>query len=398
MVIVASSEDLGVAARQALPTWGDIEGVVLVCREVQRLTPDVSTFLFEPSSPALFAHEAGQFLTLELEIDGRPVSRCYTISTPPTRPYLIGITVKRQPGGLVSNWLHDTVRPGTQLAADGPYGSFTLGSSALSPAGGGKYLFLSGGSGATPLMAMTRTAFDLARGDDIRYVHSARTPDDILFRRELDLMASLAPGIDVSYVCERDAPGERWGGLRGLLSVDLIRVAVPDLHDREVYCCGPAPYMAAVRGILRELGFDMQRYHEESFTFEQLPEAERLAVLAAETDTVGAGLADGVFADGVLDGGGLVDEAAVTTYTVSFARSGTTIPCRSDEKILDAAYAAGLAPASSCGQGMCGTCKTTMLSGTVDMQHQGGIRPREVAQQKMLLCCSTPTSDVTLDA
>ena len=66
--------------------------------------------------------------------------------------------------------------------------------------------------------------------------------------------------------------------------------------------------------------------------------------------------------------------------------------------VLDAAYAAGLSPASSCGQGMCGTCKTTMISGTVDMQHNGGIRPREIARNKVLICCSKPTSDLTIDA
>ena len=66
--------------------------------------------------------------------------------------------------------------------------------------------------------------------------------------------------------------------------------------------------------------------------------------------------------------------------------------------MLDAAYAAGLTPPSSCGQGMCGTCKSTMLSGTVDMQHMGGIRPREIAQNKVLICCSKPLSDLTIDA
>ena len=66
--------------------------------------------------------------------------------------------------------------------------------------------------------------------------------------------------------------------------------------------------------------------------------------------------------------------------------------------MLDAAYAAGLNPSSSCGQGMCGTCKTTLLSGNVDMQHHGGIRPREIAQNKVLICCSKPLSDLTIDA
>lgn len=90
-----------------------------------------------------------------------------------------------------------------------------------------------------------------------------------------------------------------------------------------------------------------------------------------------------------------IHETAV--YSVEFIRSGRTITCRADENVLDAAWTAGLTPASSCGQGMCGTCKTTMLSGDVDMQHNGGIRPREITQNKILICCSKPRSDLRID-
>ena len=104
-----------------LPAWGDTDSTTLVCRQVQELTHDVKAFLFEAEGPALFCHEPGQFVTLHLNIGGRPVDRCYTITTPPTRPHLLGITVKRQPGGLVSNWLHDTMTPGTRIAVLPPY-------------------------------------------------------------------------------------------------------------------------------------------------------------------------------------------------------------------------------------------------------------------------------------
>ena len=90
--------------------------------------------------------------------------------------------------------------------------------------------------------------------------------------------------------------------------------------------------------------------------------------------------------------------SATRTYSVEFVCSGRTFTCADDENVLDAAFAAGLTPPSSCGQGMCGTCKTTMLSGTVDMQHMGGIRPREIADNKVLICCSKPLSDLTIDA
>lgn len=365
----------------ASAVWGELDNVGLICRQVQEITHDVKTFLFEPSQPAVFAHQPGQFVTLQLQIEGQPVSRCYTISTPPTRPHLLGITVKRQPGGLVSNWLHDTITPGTRVSADGPFGVFTLPNRERA-----KYLFLSGGSGVTPLMSMTRSLFDLGSDADVVFVHSARTPADIIFRRELDAIAAAAPNIAVFHVCEQNSPGEPWGGLRGRLSLPVLQHLVPDLTDREIYCCGPTPYMNATRRMLIEGGCVVENYHQESFSFEELP----MQAFAADDS------ADPL-AGGSLNGAS-PSQTSVATFTVEFTRSGRTFPCAADQNVLDAAYAAGLNPMSSCTQGMCGTCKTSVLAGSVDMNHNGGIRPREIAANKVLICCSKPLSDLSLDA
>jgi glycine betaine catabolism B len=373
-----AAEQLLPGHQSSLAVWGEVDDSTLICRQVQDITHDVKTFLFESPHPVVFQHEPGQFVTLQLQIDGRPVSRCYTISSPPTRPHLLGITVKRQPGGLVSNWLHDTMAPGQRISADGPFGVFTI-ARHQSP----KYLFLSGGSGITPVMSMTRTLYDLGSDADVVFVHSARTPADIIFRRELETIASTVPTVRVVPVCEQDSPREPWGGLRGILSAEMLRLLVPDLAERVVFCCGPAPYMAAVRRMLDVAGFDMQNYHEESFSFEDLAMKE----FSTHATT-----------DAVANDERQSDATQANTYSVEFARSGRTFTCADDEYVLDAAYAAGLSPASSCGQGMCGTCKTTVLSGTVDMQHNGGIRPREIAQNKILICCSKPLSDLTIDA
>jgi ferredoxin-NADP reductase len=230
-------------------------------------------------------------------------------------------------------------------------------------------------------MSMTRTLYDMGSDADVVFVHSARTPSDIIFRRELETIASTVPTVRVVHICEQDSPREPWGGLRGFLSQDMLPLLAPDLAERVVFCCGPAPYMAAVRRILVDVGFDMSNYHEESFSFEDLT----LDKPPAPTNGATIDTAHG-------------ESSGTTTYSIEFARSGKTFTCAEDEYVLDAAYAAGLSPASSCGQGMCGTCKTTMLSGSVDMQHNGGIRPREVAQNKVLICCSKPLSDLTIDA
>ncbi|MFC8431832.1 2Fe-2S iron-sulfur cluster-binding protein [Streptomyces sp. NPDC057253] len=351
----------------ALP-WNDEDtGGLLVCKQVHVLTPDVRTFVLQPPQPRLFRHDPGQFLTLGVDIDGRSVERCYTISSPPTRPHSLTVTVKRVPDGLVSNWLHDHLRPGGTVLARGPLGDFSF-TRHPSP----KYLFLSGGSGATPMMAMTRTLYDLAHPADVVFVHSARTPDDILFRRELDLIAATAPTIRVAHVCEQDGPTEHWGGHRGRLTLDMLRQIAPDFRQRKIFTCGPACYMAAVRDLLSAAGFPMDRHHEETFTFEP-PQADEPP--ADPTDT-----------------------AENPSYTVEFTRSRRTLTCDADTSLLAAASRAGLSLPASCAQGMCGTCKTTLLSGSVDMRHNGGIRPREIAQNKILLCCAKPREDLVVDA
>ncbi len=370
-----------VPSLQSQVCWADEDQTVLVCTAVSDVTHDVKNFVFEPEGDQLFEFDAGQFLTLMLDIDGTRVNRCYTISSPPTRPNRIAITVKRVVGGKVSNWVHDNIVPGSKVTALAPLGAFTL---ASRPAK--KLLFLSAGSGITPLMSMLRTLYDLGSDTDVVFLHSARTPSDIVFRSELAAIETLMPNLRVVHVCEADYPSERWGGMRGRLSPTMLHTIVPDLLERTIFNCGPVPYMDAVRRVLGELDYDLGSYHEESFTFDDPatpgatppPEGVAYEDIAVAAPPAGA--------DGV------------ATYSVEFTKSGRTVTCRADENVLDVALAAGLRLPSSCSQGMCGTCKLPKLSGEVEMNHNGGIRPREIAAGKILVCCSKPLSDLSLDA
>lgn len=220
-------------------------------------------------------------------------------------------------------------------------------------------------------MSMTRTLVDLGADADVAFVHSARTPVDIVFRHELAGIAANQSGVRITNVCEDDHASEVWTGPRGRLSTGLLSALVPDLHERIVYTCGPAPYMASVRQILADVGFDFAGYHEESFSFDVPIAAVPLLDAPAAPAAVG--------------------------YTVEFVKSGQTVTCAPDQSVLDAALAAGMRLASACGQGMCGTCKVPLLDGDVDMNHQGGIRPREIREGKILVCCSVPRGDLRID-
>jgi glycine betaine catabolism B len=350
------------------PKWDADADDTLVCCHVVQETHDVVSFFFRAPTPRLFRFQPGQFVTFEFTINGEVINRCYTMSSAPTRPDTFSITTKRKPGGIVSNWLHDTMRPGMEVKVLGPAGEFSC---AQHPAD--RYLFLSGGSGITPLMSMARTYFDLGASHDIVFVHSARAPRDIIFRRELDMMTTAMPSFRTALVCERPAPDDTWTGLTGYLTRPMLREIARDFMHREVFCCGPEAYMTAIRTLLSDAGFDMTHYHEESFSFERKAEAAAASRVVSNACAVEGG------------------------FRIEFAKSAQTISCRPDQFILDAAKAAGMRLPFSCAQGMCGTCKTKKLSGEVAMTHQGGIRKREIDAGMILPCCSKPLSDVTLE-
>jgi len=348
--------------------WREEIDQPVVCVGVQQETHDVMSFTLRADEPTMLRFDPGQYVTVTAEIDGELLSRCYTIASAPTRPDLLTITVKRVPGGPVSNWLHDHVQTGTRVWVTGPHGRFTTAQHRAR-----KYLFLSAGSGITPLMSMARTAADLASTSDIAFVHSARTPADIIFRAELAHLQASHDGFRVVAICEQDSDVEAWPGPRGRLTLPLLREAVPDLEEREVFTCGPAPYMDAVRNLLAQAGVDPSRCHDESFDFTK--------AAAADGSIPGAPSA----------------QSETGAHSIELRRSARTISCGAGTSILTAAALAGVTLPSSCGEGVCGTCKSTLVSGDVEMNHGGGIRKREIEQNKILLCCSTPTTDIVVD-
>lgn len=353
-----------------VPFWNSDEDTTLVCRAVRAETHDVKTFVFASEEPRRFVFDPGQFVTFELKIAAKTVFRSYTIASPPTRPFTLEVTIKRVPGGVVSNWFHDEVAPGSRLEAALPMGDFTF---MRHPSQ--KFLFLSAGSGITPLASMTRTLHDLGDARDVIFVHAARTPADIVFRDELAVLARRAPNLRVVHLCEADAPFEAWSGLRGRLSAEKLREIAPDFADREVFVCGPRPFMEGAAAILLALGHDRLRHHEESFSFEDLAAAAPSAEPSADAES----------------------PDTVVVHRVEFARTKRVIECESPLSILEAARRAGVRLPSSCAKGVCGTCKSKVLSGTFVQDPVGGIRPREVAAGMALLCSARPTSDLVVD-
>jgi ferredoxin-NADP reductase len=360
------------AVVQSVATLADIKpwdslSEELECTMVLDNSADVKSFCFQTSRPSWFRYAAGQFVTIEVEIAGRKHVRCYTLSSSPSRPVCLTITVKAEPGGTVSNWLHANLKVGHRIRAGGPAGIFSVD---LHPAN--KYLFLSGGVGITPLMSMTRWLFDLGRHTDVCFIQCARTPADLLCRSELEAISAQRPEFRVALVCERPNPYGAWTGYSGRINQLMLELICSDYREREVFCCGPEPFMQAVRDFLRVAGYNMARYHEESFSAPVHDASEA----NAHVDDV------------------RIEEAR--TAQVSFAVSNRQVECREADTLLDIARSVGLHIPSACLLGVCGSCKVRKLEGQVHMVHNGGIADEDVTDGWVLACCSRPLGRVVL--
>jgi glycine betaine catabolism B len=291
----------------------------LRCIQVIDQTPDVKTFRWVGAAGERFEYLPGQFVLLDLVIGGQSVSRCYSVSSSPSRPYVLEFTVKRV--GLVSNWLHENVSEGFELTIMGISGSFVY----TGPKE--KVLLLSAGSGITPMMSMARWISDMAHPVDVVFLHSARSPQNIIARSELAFLAR--ENLQVWFTVTE--PGEDWSGLTGRVDRAMLG-SVPDLLDRTVYVCGPEGFMTGVRQALMDLGLPLGQYHEESF------------------------------------GGApaIVEVPKVETATIEFAKSNKTVNPNAGETLLEAGLRSGITMTHGCKIGACGVCKLKLRSGAVD--------------------------------
>ncbi|WP_110689781.1 hybrid-cluster NAD(P)-dependent oxidoreductase [Salinicola endophyticus] len=345
--------------------WHDSE--TLECVSVLPETPNVATFCFQAPSGGLFRYLPGQFLTLALPTAEGVVHRTYTISSSPSRPMSLTITVKAQRGSVGTRWMLDHLQPGMRVKAIGPAGRFSLGDA---PAR--KYLFISAGSGITPMMSMTTYLYDQGRDPDIVFVNCARRPSEIIFRERLEHIASRVTGIELRWVVEQTDRYAPWTGYQGFFNQLMLGLMAPDYLEREVFCCGPEPFMQAVRDALVGLGFDLDNhYHQESFDA-PLPETSDVP------DSV------------------VLDEES--RAEIAFSRSAVTHRCSETDTLLGAAKAAGVSIPSGCTFGVCGSCKVKKLAGDVHMVHNGGITDADIEAGYVLACCSHPRGAVVIDA
>jgi glycine betaine catabolism B len=285
-----------------------------------------------------------------------------------------------------------------------------------------KLLFISAGSGITPMMGMSRWTYDTTTDCDVVFLHSARSPEDIIYRQELEMMACRQPNFQLALTMTKPVPRHGWHGFTGRISTSLIQAIASDFGDRTIYVCGPEGFMAGVKTLMQSLNFPMQNYYEESFSPPKKAKkvAKEKSAVKVEPHKVGRGFGLGAAlqglrmhaprAVGIADGERLMAPelkpapqaggGSATQTVVVFSKSGKQVTYDEDESILELAEQEGVKIRSSCRAGSCGSCKKFKTEGTVKMEgfDPEALEPQEQAAGYILTCISYPTGRVVVDA
>jgi ferredoxin-NADP reductase/MOSC domain-containing protein YiiM len=351
------------------PAWAGFRPLRVT--EVVRETAAVSSiYLAAEDGTALPAAQAGLYITLRVPGAGQPAPvRSYSLSSEPGAA-VYRISVKAEPHGEVSRYLDRTLRPGASLDVAAPRGDFVLDD------GSGPVLLISAGIGVTPVLSML---YQLARAHSERevwWIYSARRPRDQPLAAETRAALRSLPHTRQHVFYSQATPAElrREHAVAGHVTKDtLAALGLP--ASAHAYVCGPPAYMADVRDALGAIGLEPGRVHMELFA----------ALPATNPGVVGHAVPAPHPPPG----------PPATGPLVTFARSGVSTPfAASWGSLLDLADACDVPSRWSCRTGVCHTCVTPLLSGTVSYSPD----PLEAPSDgQVLICCSRPRSDIVLD-
>ncbi|MFD3538378.1 ferredoxin reductase [Streptomyces sp. NPDC058662] len=282
-------------------------------------TADATTVVIRPGR-GWRGHRAGQYVRIGVDVDGVRLWRAYSVTSPTNRrDGRFTITVKAIPDGKVSNYLVRRAKPGTLIQLDQATGDFVL--PEAKPA---KVLFLTAGSGITPVMGMLRDI----EFDDAVMIHSAPQPQDVIFRDDLHALVT----------DEKLRLTELHTDTDGMLDIARLDELVPDWAERETWACGPAGLLDAAEEHWAEHGV-LERLHTERF---------RPGIVVAG------------------DGG-----------EVTFSTTGKTVDADGATPLLDVGEEAGVLMPSGCRMGICFGCVTPLKAGAVRDLRTGEITEAE---------------------
>jgi ferredoxin-NADP reductase len=328
--------------RLANPLWSarELRGRVV---RVRRETQDSATLVIKPGWGFGFDYEPGQYIGIGLLVDGRWRWRSYSLTSSPVKgARTVTITVKAMPEGFLSAHLVAGVKPGTIVRLAAPQGNFVLPDPPPPTV-----LFITAGSGITPVMSMLRTLVRRDQITDVIHLHSAPTADEVMFGPELDQLARDHAGYRLQLRTTRS---------QGRLDLARLDSEVPDWHERQTWACGPEAMLNAAERAWSTAGVG-ERLHLERFAVSRAAPA-------------GAG------------------------GTVTFAKSGKSTAADAATSLMDAGERMGVQMPFGCRMGICQSCVVGLVEGHVrdlrtGAEHEPGTRVQT--------CISAASGDCVLD-
>ncbi len=343
-------------ASRLYPTWSWNRPLArIVGRRAE--SRDSTTLLLQPNRH-WGGFRPGQHLNIGAEIDGRLVTRSYSLSDAPRADGRIAITVKAMPGGKLSPHLCHNARIGDVLTLGPAYGEMTLPETPE-----GAWLFLAAGSGITPMIAMIRDQAAQGMPISIALAYWARHRDELCFVDELRELAERFPSFRVDFVLTRDHEADAFR--HGRIDTASLSTLAPDLHHRRVFACGSSGFVDAARNAAAERAVS---FEAEAFTPPTL--AQRNDAYSDDTEDHGH-------------------------VRITLAASDRTLDVPRGESLLAALEAAGLNLASGCRMGICNTCACGKRSGTTRHLQTGALEHEPVSALR--LCVNSARSDLVLD-
>ncbi|MFJ7748817.1 2Fe-2S iron-sulfur cluster-binding protein [Arthrobacter sp. NPDC097144] len=324
--------------------------------EVIRETADAHTLVLEPEGGdhTPFSYKPGQFLTIRIpsERDGG-AARCYSLCSTPVHDEKLKVTVKRTREGYGSNWLCDNAVEGNLLEVLRPAGTFTPRSLT------DDFLLFAGGSGITPVMSILKSALAAGTGL-VTLIYANQDEASVIFREELNALGKAHPGrLTVIH----------WlGTVQGLPDEAALGALSAPYLNREVFICGPGPFMECVGRALDALGMPSGQIH-----------IERFASLGTDPFApVETAVSDGSGTDTVVD--------------VQLDGVSRTVPWSGGNRLLDVLLNAGLDAPYSCREGACSACTCRVLQGEVRMENNEVLDAADLRDGYVLACQAMPVA------
>jgi ferredoxin-NADP reductase/MOSC domain-containing protein YiiM len=365
------SGNAGLAAASPPPAWPGFRRLAVT--GIERESDAVlSIRLEDPEGAPLPPAGPGQYLTLRLRPEDveRSVLRNYSLSGPPGAGHY-RITVKREPHGTASGYLHTRLTVGDGLDVAAPRGTFILDRTDA------PVLLVSAGIGATPVLAMLHALATERSEREVWWLHGARAGQEHSFAAETRTLLASLPNARAHVCYSRPGPNDLEGrdfDRAGHLTASALSELGPP-RDAEAYLCGPAPFMEEISAALAAIGLDAARIHTEPFG----PAAgltPGIASMPARTPHPPAGE----------PGSG---------PTIEFARSSLAVPWADGyASLLELAEACDVPVRWSCRTGVCHNCESTLIAGNVEYDPDPVEPP---ADGSVLICCSQPRTDLVLD-